>query len=281
MDLLGVVLAFLTGLVVGALVVYVRSSAPFRRVETERFTLEKRLESAEADRARLSQEVEESKVRERGLWEKLREETCRRAAAEENARRVHELENRVGERDKELLELSSRLADLQARPDEERKGIEEKTALLRDAQLILQDTFRTVAAEALQLNNQAFLQLATENLERFQQGAQMDLEIRRKAVDELVGRIEDGLSRLQAKLDELEQERVSSHSALNQRIQDLLEVHFQLRSETANLVKALRQPAARGRWGELQLRRVVEIAGMQPPATLNRDGYKDPLHSLP
>lgn len=130
---------------------------------------------------------------------------------------------------------------------------------------VLRDAFQALSADALKSNSQTFLLLAKENLERFQQAAQADLGARQKAVDDLVKPLRGQLDKVDDKPAELERERVGAYAALDQQPKALVEIHLpQLHSQTANLVKALRQPMARGRWGELQLRRVVEMAGMQP-----------------
>jgi DNA recombination protein RmuC len=104
---------------------------------------------------------------------------------------------------------------------------------------------------------------ATASLEKFQQAAKGDLEARQKAVDALVQPIRESLQQVDGKLGEMEKTRESAYSALNEQLRGLVETHLpMLRSETSNLVKALRQPTVRGRWGEIQLKRVVEMAGM-------------------
>ena len=173
------------------------------------------------------------------------------------------LEASLAERDRSLAQSGARLAALETRLAEERKAAEERLALLNDAQGKLSDAFKALSAEALKSNNQAFLDLARTQLGEFQQGAKSDLQARQKAVDELVKPIRDSLEKVDGKLGELEKQRVSAYSELNAQVKGLIETHLpMLRSETANLVKALRQPTARGRWGEIQLKRVVEMAGM-------------------
>ena len=145
----------------------------------------------------------------------------------------------------------------------ERRIAEEKLALLNEAQQKLSDAFKALSSDALKSNNQAFLDLAKGTLENFQERATNDLEKRHKAVDELVKPIRESLEKVDGKLGEIEKARIGAYSALNEQLKGLVETHLpMLRSETANLVKALRQPTVRGRWGEIQLKRVVEMAGM-------------------
>src|SRR5690606_36884486 len=98
---------------------------------------------------------------------------------------------------------------------------------------------------------------------RFQELASGDLGARSTAVESLVQPLRESLQKVDGKLGEIEVERQKAYAALTEQVRGLVQEHLpQLRSETAGLIKALRQPAARGRWGEIQLRRVVEMAGM-------------------
>jgi DNA recombination protein RmuC len=127
----------------------------------------------------------------------------------------------------------------------------------------LADTFNALSSDALRKNNESFLQLAQQQLQNFQQRAAGDLDQRTKTMEQLVKPIQDSLGKVDLKLAEIESVRKTSYSALNEQLRGLTQDFLpQLRQETASLAKALRQPAARGRWGEIQLKRVVEMAGM-------------------
>ena len=127
----------------------------------------------------------------------------------------------------------------------------EKLALVGDARDSLGDAMKALAADALASNNQSFLALANSQL-----------ETRERAVEHLVEPINEALKKVDGKLQELELTRQGAYSALTQQVSQLVETQKELRSETGNLVTALRSPVVRGRWGEMQLRRVVEMAGM-------------------
>lgn len=126
----------------------------------------------------------------------------------------------------------------------------------------LRDAFAALSAEALRRNNETFLQLAETKLGEFQHTAVVDLEARRAAVDELVRPIRASLERVDGKLQEVELARTGAYAALLEQVKAMTETQHRLQTETGNLAKALRAPSVRGRWGEMQLRRVVEMAGM-------------------
>lgn len=154
------------------------------------------------------------------------------------------------------------LLALQTRLEDERRASQEKLALLSAAEEKLTDAFKALSADALRSNNRSFLDLAKQNLETFQQNAKGDLELRQRAIDELVKPLKDSLDKVDGRIGELEKTRAGAYSELREQVKVLAQSHLQLQSETGNLVKALRAPHVRGRWGEIQLRRVVEMAGM-------------------
>ena len=153
-------------------------------------------------------------------------------------------------------------AVLQTRLEEERKASHEKITLLNTAEGKLADAFKALSADALRNNNQSFLDLAKQNLETFQQTAKGELERRQSAIGDLIKPLKESLDKVDGKIGELEKNRVGAYSELREQVKALAQSHLQLQSETGNLVKALRAPHVRGRWGEIQLSRVVELAGM-------------------
>lgn len=153
-------------------------------------------------------------------------------------------------------------AVLQTRLEEERKANQEKITLINSAETKLADAFKALSADALRNNNQSFLDLAKQNLEAFQQNAKGELERRQSAIGDLIKPLKESLEKVDGKIGELEKNRVGAYSELREQVKVLAQSHLQLQSETGNLVKALRVPHVRGRWGEIQLRRVVELAGM-------------------
>jgi DNA recombination protein RmuC len=225
--------------------------------------LKERLASLQGQLSDLDHEHAELQTERARLVEAHRQETERRAQAEERASRLPALEHKLAEQDSLMSRASTKIAELTTLLAEERKSAGEKLALLNEAQQKLADAFKALSADALKSNNQSFLDLAKSALEKFQEGARTDLETRQKAVGELVRPLRESLEKVEGKLGELEIARVHAYSALSEQLKGLVETHLPLlHNETANLVKALRQPTVRGRWGEIQLKRVVEMAGM-------------------
>lgn len=161
-------------------------------------------------------------------------------------------------------QLNASMAKLETAIAMERKANEEKIALLTTMTDELQQSFQALSAEALKSNNQAFLQLANATLEKFQSQAKSDLELRQQAVETLVAPIGESLKKVDQQIQHLEAARNRAYGDLTAQVRSLIETQEKLQNETGNLVKALRTPTVRGRWGEIQLKRVVEIAGMLP-----------------
>jgi DNA recombination protein RmuC len=161
-----------------------------------------------------------------------------------------------------LSSLQASGVELETRLDEERKSSAEKLAVISEARTNLSDAFQALSAQALQNNNQSFLELARATLEKFQEGARGDLELRRRAIDELVRPMKESLEKVDLKIGEMEKIRATAFDTLAEQLRSIGATQSLLQGETSRLVKALRAPTVRGRWGEIQLKRVVEMAGM-------------------
>lgn len=146
----------------------------------------------------------------------------------------------------------------------ERAHAAEKLKLVEEAKQALADSFRALSADALTTNNAAFLQLAQETLAKFQEAAQGDLEKRSQAIGEVVKPVGEALGKLDAFIREVETKREGAYQRLSHESERMAEAYKEMKAEAGKLVGALKAPTVRGRWGEIQLRRVVEIADMVP-----------------
>ena len=237
--------------------------------EVERAALAERLQSKEQQIQTLSHSIESCNAQIEKLCSELKVEAERRATAEEKNSRIPALQFNVDEQSKqveslqaEITHLKTAQSELKTTLEQERKASEEKLALLNEAKQTLSDAFKALSSDALKSNNQSFLELAKATLEKFHAGAELDLTARQKAIDELVKPLATSLQKVDGKIAEIEKERTSAYATLTEQVKSLASTQVQLHCETANLVKALRAPQVRGRWGEVQLKRVVEMAGM-------------------
>src|SRR5713101_1187484 len=144
----------------------------------------------------------------------------------------------------------------------ERRAAQAREESFRQAAAELSGRFAELSQQALNANNQSFLELANATLQKFQQTAKGDLEQRQQAIDQLVKPLKESLEKVDGKIGEMEKTRAGAYGELREQVKALATSQTQLQAETGNLVKAMRTPHIRGRWGEIQLRRVVELAGM-------------------
>jgi DNA recombination protein RmuC len=160
------------------------------------------------------------------------------------------------------LVVRPRIARLETELDRDREAHSERLQAYQGAEATLREAFQSLSADALQSNNQAFLDLAETRLREARASAATDLDMRRKAVEDLLVPLKTTLESLDQGIRDSERHRVQTGAELLQQIASLESTGQNLRTETSRLVDALKRPGVRGRWGELQLRRVVELAGM-------------------
>jgi len=159
-------------------------------------------------------------------------------------------------------ELERELVRARAEVEHERAVAQERLAAVTDAQERLSASFKALSAEALQASMAQLSELARAQLREVQAEAKGDLDKRQQAVEQLVAPLREQLGRVDTQLLRLDQERRESRGRLETQLKTLAETGERLRTETGALVTALRKPNARGQWGQMQLRNVVELAGM-------------------
>ncbi|MFM8551034.1 MAG: DNA recombination protein RmuC [Nitrospiraceae bacterium] len=210
------------------------------------------------------------------LWSSARLRADTQATLIEAAERTQRAEASVAELRKQaegeradLARLREDLATAQqaraaadTRSEEALKSLQEQKAMLSEARSEMAEAFKALSGDALKTNNEAFLSLARTSFERLHAEAKGDLSQRQQAIDEIVKPLQEALTRYEAQVHLLEQSRQSAYGGLDQHLKSLADSHQKLQQETGNLVKALRAPTVRGRWGEITLKRVAELAGM-------------------
>jgi DNA recombination protein RmuC len=174
------------------------------------------------------------------------------------AARLDQANQLVAVRDRELGAARDEIM----RSRTEAATFDARVAELARSQTQLKEVFQSLSGDALKSNNEQFLQLARTELERVRVAAQTELAEKETAIHGLIAPIREGLEKYDRKLSEIEVARAESFAALAQRIEGVSNVSEILRGETANLARALRSSNVRGAWGELQLQRAVELAGM-------------------
>lgn len=162
----------------------------------------------------------------------------------------------------ENKKLQSAVAGLTASLEAEQRLLAEKQTLLLEARQELSHTFKSLSAEVFQHSSASFLELAKETLAKFQEKGFSDMELKQQSIKELLKPVYESLQRVDDQMRHVEKERIEAYAGLTEQVKSLATTQARLHGETANLVKALRTPNVRGRWGEIQLRRVVEMAGM-------------------
>ncbi|MGH9767278.1 MAG: DNA recombination protein RmuC, partial [Blastocatellia bacterium] len=235
-----------------------------------RMQMETQLILTQQRNGELATELIRRETRIEGFIAEREQDIKHRAELEAQAKRAADLEEALDEVEAKLEESYQKLGDFAARAaeltvalDNEKNNAADKLRLLNETQQKLSDTFSALSAAALSQNNQSFLDLANVTMEKFQINARADLEHRQQTIFEQIRPVQESLVKVESRIQEMEVARASAFTGLEHQIRALAESEHLLRAEAANLVQALRSSSARGRWGEIQLRRVVEMAGMQ------------------
>lgn len=158
--------------------------------------------------------------------------------------------------------LRENMAKNEGRQSAEAQAFEDKLSLLKEAESRLLNLFKVTSNEALKLSQEAFAHFAQNHFSQWQNKAEQAFEIKNQAIGALVTPLKLALTQVDAKMGELEKARMGAYGALTEQVKGLLSNQLRLEKETRTLVQALRSPQVRGQWGEIQLKRVVEMAGM-------------------
>lgn len=211
----------------------------------------------EAGRARLEamlgQERQASEARGRALEERISELQARAFAGEKEHRAAVA----------ELAALREARARLETEMVKDREGHAQRLAGLQDAEDRLSKAFAALSDKALDASTTRFLELAAARFETLKSEAGTDLAVRHEQITGVVAPMRDALQRIGETLAEVELDRTQDRGRLLSELESVKELHRGLQAETQKLERALRVPHVRGRWGELQLQRVVELAGME------------------
>jgi DNA recombination protein RmuC len=206
-------------------------------------------------------------------FERERQETIRRlqesethlrlaeeakARAEQDARRLPELEQQLDNLRNANMQLVAQLSELKT----QRQADQERIQLLEDVEKRLRDAFQSLAAQTLQSNADEFLKRARDQLDILLTQVRGDWSNHRTQLDSLLKPLQDMLKTMDNQVRELEQKREGAYQGLQEQLRQLGQTHQQLQSTAVSLLQALRSPTVRGNWGEHQLRRIVEMANM-------------------
>ncbi len=188
-----------------------------------------------------------------------------RARLSEKADRIPELEKTINAREQTLVAAQRQITDLNGankKLEAELSAERENFDKLKNAREELINQFEAISKRVLSTSNNSFITFAEQKLGQYQESAKGDLEKRQQAIDAIIKPVGETLIKFDQRVRDLELKRENAYSTLSEQVRSLAEGQTKLRTETTNLVQALRAPKTRGRWGEIQLRRVAEMAGM-------------------
>ncbi len=158
--------------------------------------------------------------------------------------------------------LEKYVTGLEVRLEEEKKRGEEKALVLKRAEEELKTTFIALSSDVLRTSQNTFFQVAKETFDKYQEGAAVQFHHKEKAIEGLIKPICASLEKMDTKIHELEKNRLHAYASVESHLKHVVTTAAKLERETAHLAHALKAPTIRGRWGEMQLKRVVEMGGL-------------------
>jgi DNA recombination protein RmuC len=192
----------------------------------------------------------------------LKLESTKRSSAETVAKRTEELEKDVSSLRDENSTQKAKLAELSKTIAKDQEAHAERMKLLEDAKTNLTDAFKALSADALNSNKKELIESAKTVLEGYQKLSSGSLDKHKEEIDGLIKPLKEQLNKYENQITEMAKERSGQYTSLQDMVKQLMSSERNLKDETSKLVNALRAPQARGHWGEITLRRVVEHAGM-------------------
>ncbi|HEU0121878.1 MAG TPA: DNA recombination protein RmuC [Bryobacteraceae bacterium] len=261
--------AFWVGCAAGYIAMRLRAQVAYEKGRNESAAeiaaLRERLAGREQQFTEARQRAESAAETLQRLEIELRQETDRRTVAEARLSLLPKFEaeldargKKIAEQQNDLTRLYVNVSELTTRLEESRRSLEEKVQTIQQWEARVTETPPTANPEAMAGHNKAFLDLAGEALAKLQESSRVD----HSSLGQFIEPLKTSLDRVDARILELERERTSTFLSLQQQVESMLKGQASLQAETAHLASTLRSPASRGRWGEIQLRRVVELAGM-------------------
>lgn len=254
---------FVSGLLIGWWISKTKNLKPMaaKDIEIASFREANRHQSNEIQELR--QAMDQAQQEMRALNHELLATSEIRSAAESRLENLNTLETTLQNREQEISHLQRTLASLETAMEKDRTAFDEKSQLLQEFRNSFTDAYRALSADALKENNQAFLNLAQTTFSKYLESAKTDFEKRDSLVQAMIQPLKDSLERYEDHYLAMEKSRENAYGGLSAQVQALIKTQNDLQKETGKLVNALRVPHVRGRWGEITLKRVVELSGMQ------------------
>jgi len=193
------------------------------------------------------------------LWGRVSAEGKLRASVVEQ---LQEAQTKCESLIAENREFEKQIVQLTTRIEKDGEAYEARLDAFRQAEQKLSDAFKALSSDALKSSNEQFLKLANATFEKLKEGAKGELDVKQEAISNMVKPINEGLKQFNERISDIEKRRVAQLSGISELVQSLMKAHEETRLETHNLASALKAPSVRGQWGEIHLRRTIEISGM-------------------